>query len=322
MPVGEAVAAAVADWVVQVQRGRVLPEGVDTYSAVVATLLTYLDAAGVELVCDVTSEVVWRWVNSPATGVRAAEYPTDNTRQLRRATANALYVTWYRLGITERNIGASLPSISKPPRKVAPVTDRQVQTMKDLADYDTDTSTYESGYSRTPACLALVLCGAQSGEVSAVRVCDIDLLNRRVWLHGGDERYRHRWVPVDDAWAWEALAARVAYLTKRYNDPERLVAYNPLTPGPHPLKDRAAATSMTLGRLMKRAGVRQPGRNRVASLLEYTALRVFHQTGRVEAVAARLGMNSLDSAAHLVGYDWRTECNPDPLNGADGEGQP
>jgi len=32
---------------------------------------------------------------------------------------------------------------------------------------------------------------------------------------------------------------------------------------------------------------------------------VWGATGRVEAVAARLGMSSLDRAAHLVGYDWR-----------------
>ena len=318
VPVGEAMALAVADWVEQARQGRVLPAGVDTSSAVAATLLTYLDAAEVELVCDITSEHIWQWVNSPATGNRAAAYPTDNTRGLRRSTAVNLYVTWFRLGITERNLGASLPTIRQPQRKVAPLTDRQVQRLKDLADYDTDVSVYESGYSRTPTCLALVLLGAQSGEVSAVRMCDVELLNRRVWLHDGGERYVHRWVPIDDAWAWEALAARIAYLNRRYADPEHLLAYKPLTPGPHSFKDRSAATSMTLGRLLQAAGVAQPGRNRVASLLEYTALRIFNQTGRVEAVAARLGMSNLDRAAHLVGYDWRTQFNPDPGTGDTG----
>lgn len=312
MPVGEAMAVAVADWVDQARRGRILPVGVDSYSAVSATLLTYLDAASVELVCDISSETVWRWVNSPATGVRAAAYPTDNTRMLRRSTAGALWTTWYRLGITERNVAASLPPITQPKRKVAPLTERQIQQLKDLADYDSEVSTYESGYSRTPTCLALTLLGAQSGEVSAVRVGDVDLLNRRVYLHGGGERYRHRWVPIDDGWAWEALAARVAYLSNRYANPEMLVGYKPQSDGPHTLKDRAAATSGTLGRLLKTAGVYQPGRNRVASIVEYVALRVFHQTGRVEAVAARLGMANLDRAAHLVGYEWQTEYNPDP----------
>ena len=50
----------------------------------------------------------------------------------------------------------------------------------------------------------------------------------------------------------------------------------------------------------------------MASINEYVAARVFAETGRVEAVAARLGLARLDVAAHLVGYDWRASFNPDP----------
>lgn len=43
---------------------------------------------------------------------------------------------------------------------------------------------------------------------------------------------------------------------------------------------------------------------RAESIREWLAARVFAQTGSLEAVAVRLGMSSLDTAAHLVGYDW------------------
>jgi hypothetical protein len=49
------------------------------------------------------------------------------------------------------------------------------------------------------------------------------------------------------------------------------------------------------------------GVTRVASITEYVARRVFLETGRVEAVAARLGLRKLDDAAHLCGYDWQAE---------------
>ncbi|MBK6764229.1 MAG: hypothetical protein IPG68_13560 [Micrococcales bacterium] len=77
-----------------------------------------------------SSEVLWQWVNSPATGIRAAQYPSENIRRLRRAVAVAVYRTWFRLGITERNLGASLPSLPGVQRVVSAFTAEQIQTSK------------------------------------------------------------------------------------------------------------------------------------------------------------------------------------------------
>lgn len=308
----DAVAAVIADWDRQVINGDVSADTVRTYTAVARTFQSY--AAGqADLLCEVTSELVWLWVNSPGTRKGATVAPTQNMRALRRAVAVAVYRTLFNLGFTERNVTANLPRIVRPPRKVSAFTPAQIQRLKDHADHDTDTSTYESGYSRTPVCLALTLVGAQSGEVGAIRVRDIDLNAWTVHLHGGGTRYEPRTVPIDDAWVWEALAARVSYLAKRYpGDVNRPVAHNP-APGNEPsFATRSAATSGTLGALIKAAGLRKPGKIRVASINEYVAADLFAKTGRVEVVAARLGMRSLDAAAHLVGWDWREQFNPDP----------
>jgi integrase len=266
-------------------------------------------------VCDISSDLLWAWVNSPATGTRAADYPSENIRRLRRAAAVALYRTWFRLGVTERNLGASLPSLPHLPRVVSAFTEDAIQALKDAADYEVEDSAYEVGYARTPSCLALALIGAQPGEVGAIRVRDIDQLDKAVHLHGGGTRYRERWVPVDDDWAWQVILDRIAYLHRRYpGQPEALLAYLPNDPSPaDDFKARSAATSMSLTKLIRLAGVSAPdGRTRVAGINEYVAGRIFAESGRIEAVAARLGLARLDVAAHLVGYQWQTAFNPDP----------
>lgn len=315
IPVSEAVTRLLADWQQQVAAERIASETLDTHTAVVRTFATYLAACGCDLVCDVSSEVVWQWVNSPATGMRAAAYPSENIRRLRRAVAVAVYRTWFRLGITERNLGASLPALPGQQRIVSAFTDEHIRALKDTADHETNGSDYVLGYARTPVCLALTLVGAQAGEVGAIRVRDVNQLAKAVFLHGGGTRYQQRWVPIDDDWAWQVILDRLAYLHTRYpGDPDALLAYLPNSASAaDDFKARSAATSMSLTKLIRLAGVSAPdGKTRVASINEYVAGRVFAETGRVEAVAARLGLARLDVAAHLVGYDWRAAFNPDP----------
>ena len=77
-------------------------------------------------------------------------------------------------------------------------------------------------------------------------------------------------------------------------------------------------TSISLGlvRTLERAGLKVNSVTRVASITEFVARRVFLKTGKVEAVAARLGLRKLDDAAHLCGYDWQTEFRqPGPAEG-------
>ena len=74
---------------------------------------------------------------------------------------------------------------------------------------------------------------------------------------------------------------------------------------------RQAAIAQMLTSLMKRARLYREGENRVESIREWVAFRVFADTNSVEAVAQRLVMSSLDAAAHIVGYDWVAETRID-----------
>ena len=91
-----------------------------------------------------------------------------------------------------------------------------------------------------------------------------------------------------------------------------------LTYQPHPTQanpDRQSSSGggVLITDLMKRAGLWEKGVTRVESIREWLAADIFEETGSIEQIAVRLGMASLDAAAHLVGYDWQTALScPDP----------
>lgn len=72
---------------------------------------------------------------------------------------------------------------------------------------------------------------------------------------------------------------------------------------PHPTRPTSDRQQASLGPvitgLLKSAGVHQPRVTRAESIREWLAARVFAATGSLEAVAVRLGMASLDTAAHV-----------------------
>lgn len=318
LAVGDAVERVVADWERQAKVGGVKVDTVGTHRRTLRTLATYLRNRGVRLLVDVDHDLLWGWVHSAKSTTGQAA--TDNMRALRREVAKTFYLTCYRLGLTDANPAAALHAIARSSRFVCALSDAQVQQAKSAANYevalpDDRVRRYEPGSIKGPSALALVLCGAQPGEVGFITCDDIDLVAQLVWASGGGDRYRPRWLPITDPWVFDALATRIAWLAKQHPDTYRSmpVAYEP-TPGKaDDFARRSAATSRTLDTILVKAGLKEPGRVRVASILEWVAASVFAQTGRVEAVAARLGMSRLDAAAHLVGYDWRDEfATPGP----------
>lgn len=308
-----AVAAVVTDWRAQAAQGHVSIDTVETYLKVLATLRTFMTSQAVELLCDVSSELLFAWVNSLT--ARGNRVPTQDMRSLRSTVARTFYLACFRLGYTDQNPAAALSEVRRPARYVCSLTEDEVVALKRASDFDAKHDAthggYEDGSSKAAAAVALALLGAQSGEVGAVRCTDVRLTDGLVWAHGGGQRYVDRWLPIDDGWAFEVLVARVAFLARQHPGDwaDRPVAYSPVPGGnsTSEINARRSATSMLIGKALERAGLKQPGRIRVASINEYVAARVLAKTGRIEAVAARLGMRSLDAAAHVASYDWRPD---------------
>lgn len=311
MPVGEAADLVAAEWERQAAAGQITDGTVATHTAHLRRLVKFATAQGAPLVCDLTANVLLSWTN--ATNAYTGEPVPDTTRFARRAVASAFFHTCYRLGIADVNPAQALPARKSRERYVHPFTPEQVDRLKDQ-------SASAHRETKGPAALALVLLGCSSGEVGAITARDIRLAEMLVDAHGGGDRYARRWLPIDDPWCFDQLAARLRTLADKHPQDwaDRYVAYDPQPGKPDDARRRAAATSMTVGKIIERAGLKVNGVTRVASVTEYVAQRVFLATSKVEAVAARLGLNRLDDAAHLCGYDWQTEHRqPGPHQGGE-----
>lgn len=310
-PLRRAIEEVVAEWAAQAAGGGVSPGTVNVHTAVLRQFGKYASAQGCLEVRDVTASLVAEWMRAPSS--KSGEDVTTNMVAQRRAVLRACYTTFALLGITDQDVTSATPSIRHTPRVFAPLSEEEVQSLKDFADHDADA---DAGSTAGPAALALALLGCASKEIPAIRVKDVNLLEGHLWAHSGGDRVRDRYLPIDDAWAFQALAHRIGYLQKMDADAAAgmpLVYRRGKSRGGKSPHNPAAATSNTIDRIFQAAGVKQAGRNRIGSLTERLAVRVYQQTGRFEAVAARLGMSSLDAVAHMLGVDWASEWAATPL---------
>lgn len=319
MPLVEALRLVEAEWDRQVAAGTISRAVIKCYRLDARSMVKFLPKRfGVNSVGEVTPNQIYEWMRTPRPD---GEPPAANTRYGRRSAARAFFLTCTLLGIFDVNPAESISEKGRRSRFVNALTDEQIRQLCVSAPF-TLTET------KTPAALALMMIGAGTREVAYVRVCDVDLAHARVWVHDGGERFTARWLPIDNLWALEALSRRVSALAARIQDP---LAYAAMTvayergrkKAPDTPEARQAAISMTLTTLMRKARVYRAGENRVESIREWVAARVFASTGSVAAVAQRLGMSSLDAAAHIVGYDWvaahRINAEPPAEPGASGD---
>lgn len=308
MPVSEAFAEVRADWARQAEQGTVKALTVTTHVQVATSLERFLNGRGVTTVDAIDADILLEWMY--AVSAQTGEQPTVNVTVLRRAVARSVFATFALLGITDHDITRTLGRIRRPVRLVVALSSADVAKLKSYADANRHVGVEPTGATKPPVAVALALLGGQTPEIHAVRVKDIDLLGMAVWLHSDSDRYRDRWVPIDDSWCFDVLAARVAYLTRKHGAAanEMSVAYEARgkRDGSGPANP-AASTCGVIDKVMRTAGLKTRRKIRVASINEYVAMRVWEATGRIEAVAARLGMSSLDAAAHIIGYDWRDE---------------
>ena len=92
-----------------------------------------------------------------------------------------------------------------------------------------------------------------------------------------------------DGWnAWRRSARTIRTLTTRAAGPRRAGGCRCASPSPRPCS----------GRIAKESDVR------LGSVLAWAGCQIFSVTGRIEEVARRLGMRSIDRAAGFIGWEW------------------
>lgn len=248
------------------------------------------------------------WLPKPTPG---RETPmAKGTQRGRLIAITGFYRTAIALGLCDQNPASGIEHPGRYERYVAPFTDDDIDQLQRTARYTAEET-------RRPATLGLAMVGATLGENAYTRVCDVDLRRRIVWLHDGGTRTFNRWNPIDDDWAYDALARRIRTITADVDPdiaPLLHVTYQPsnrsdLDPAKE-LNRRSASTAGELGALLKMANVYKAGITRPDSIREWFAHRIWNETGRLETVAYRLGMSSLDDTATLLGVNWLAHCAP------------
>jgi len=153
---------------------------------------------------------------------------------------------------------------------------------------------------RHPAALALAEATARSAEIPHIRVSDLDLEGGRVWLHGSPKT-EVRW-GYPSQWGLLQLARRLETLKGRTEHDPRLV-YR----GTGSKESQQAASCISITETFERAGLAREPDVRPLSIVAWAGGCIFTETGRIDEVARRTGMRSLDGAARLIGWEWMDE---------------
>lgn len=257
---------------------------------------------GAVLLRDVDQDVVEMFVNSPHSrwpgGV--PEAAALGTKHSRRSAMRLIFKTCRVLGLDDRDPAVDIVLPPRQERAARPLTDDEMQRCQD-AWFRTTAET------RLPCALALAMSGAMPSEAAAMSVEDVWPEHRRALAHGGASVAPPRWLELGD-WAAEQAARRVDHLARTprrqfepADRPRGLVYASRLAAEDRTRKQRTSDAVLTVLRLV---GLDDP-EIRPTSVTEWFAAKVYEQTGSVEHVAARLGLVSLDTAANIVGLDWR-----------------
>ena len=176
-----------------------------------------------------------------------------------------------------------------PPRTMSsarPLTDDEVALGRSYSMH-TLTAT------RQPAAWALGEATATTAELPHITVDDLDLVNARVWLHGSRKRAA-RWGQLGQ-WGVTQLDRRVSSLTNTKH-----LIYR----GAGSEESQQASCCTALKETLIRAGLDAEPDVRPASLAAWAGTAVLAESGRIEVVARRLGIRSLDAAAQFINFNW------------------
>jgi site-specific recombinase XerD len=268
----------------------------------------YCKARGADTLPLIDTALCIDWIEAPlaaqsnraaraAGGNAAGRAPGDSTRSNRRAFLRRYFRTLRALDIFHNDPTIDIALPARPSRVPGALTQSEVDRVR-------ETCRYAPQQTLLPAVVALTLASASTTEVACITVGDLHLAVAKVWVHGESGGREPRWGELG-SWAVEALERRVAELRKRRDfGPATLLAYT--RSSDTQMAKRTAATAGSLRRALNLAGITRPEALPI-SFLDYLALKIFAETGRIEAVAAQLGLRGLDRAADLAAYDWRQQ---------------
>lgn len=244
----------------------------------------------VRLACSVTAvgsvdvTVVAQYLQAPT---RSKMRPSAATQQLRRSALRFLFRLLRENGLADHDPTMDVEVPHRTAMTIRALTDDEIEFCRRAAP-----ATLVS--TREPAAWALLEAGGSPGEIGNVMPTDVYLDSGMVLL--APSTRAERIVPLT---AWGAVHLRRRLQLDTDTDAGWLVLASQIA---EPNGRRTRATELVRN-VMRRAGVRGDGVH-ARSVTAWAGRQVLAETGRVEDVAVRLGLPSLDAAAALIGHRW------------------
>jgi integrase/recombinase XerC len=234
----------------------------------------------------ISAEQVSQFIRASISTPGGRQSPSVATMHLRRSALRLYLRTLRQLGAA---VGDPTQDLALPPRSclaVRPLTDDEIAVCRSFS-LQTLTTT------RQPAACALAEATARTSEIPHIVVSELDLTNRRVWVHGSSKA-EARWGFLSD-WGATQLARRVGSL-KNVPVQDPAVAYE----GRGSEQSAQASSCVAIAETLMRAGIGLEPDVRPGSVVAWAGRQIFEDTGSIEEVARRLGIRSLDRAARFI----------------------
>ncbi len=217
--------------------------------------------------------------------------PADVAAHLRRTALRLLFRIARQ---TDPSVGDPTLDLTMParPRRITrPLTDDEVTLCRAASVWSLEDT-------RRSAAWALAEATCRTGELPYIRVGDLDLDQKRVWLHGG-RRQSARWGELSE-WGAERIRFRA---TAGGADASTPLLYA----GSDPREAGRVSTSTALLDVLRRTGLAEDPSVRPQSITGWAGVQIMERTGRIDRVAAGLGLKSLDRAASMIDWSWQDE---------------
>jgi len=130
---------------------------------------------------------------------------------------------------------------------------------------------------------------------------DVGLDSGRIWIAGGKATAQREGQLTD----WGLLHVRTRI--EEIDEPTRPLVYW----GRSPARAGQVSGAAALVDVLTRAGLHHEPDVRPGSVAAWAGRRVLDETGRIDLAARALGVRSLDRAAGIVAWDWRSDPEPD-----------
>ncbi len=243
---------------------------------------------GIDDVENVTRATAEEFVRAPD---RDGAPPSTSLQHFRRSALRLLYRAARHIGVPAGDPTLDLRLPPRSPLSTRPLTDEEVSLCRAASSWSLNDG-------RRSAAWACAEATGRSVELSQVTRRDVDLEAGRIWFHGG-RTTADRWGGLSD-WGCTQLERRLAAVPA---DPATPIVYR----GAESPNVGQISACIAVKDVLIRAGLGSEPGVRPASVAAWAGRNVLDETGRIDLVAQRLGMTSLDRAARFIGWSWDRE---------------